>query len=72
MTEPDAPISYVHIEPNWTNHQKGLTKREYFAALIAASLRFDVESNARWAVRQADALIEALNENSDALNEDKK
>lgn len=50
----------------------GLTKRELFAAMMCAadaanpSVAMQNEQRAEWAVRQADALIAALNQSGDA------
>ena len=73
-TDPNAksnPSVVKGISPNIVEvmeYQSGLTKREYFAGLICASLAgmgeygySDHKGNAEFAVGQADALIEALN-----------
>lgn len=48
--------------------EKGLSKREYFAAMAMQGItantvlaEFDFPKLAEWSVKQADALIEALN-----------
>lgn len=51
--------------PNADNPVSGLTKREYFASLAmqgycVSDEEVDYQKIARWAVKQADALIEEL------------
>lgn len=68
-THPNEPITsgVLKIEQGEIIF-KGLTKREYFAALICASLAgmgdngySDYKGNAKFSVEQADALINELN-----------
>ncbi|NJO73319.1 MAG: hypothetical protein HC833_05840 [Leptolyngbyaceae cyanobacterium RM1_406_9] len=66
--DPAFPLFCQHIEPSSVAFY-GLTKREYFAAmamqgLIAADTDFEKTALevSRWAVSQADSLIERLNE----------
>jgi len=67
MINKNAPINALHNKFGVTD--KGLTKREYFAAMamqgiIAADINTDryPEDVARYAVQQADALLKELEE----------
>jgi hypothetical protein len=75
MTNPNEHINPINQNTRWYMSDKGLTKREYFAAMalqglcvqaIAGSHNSDTESfnieKADHAVNLADALINALNE----------
>ena len=68
MTNGNDPIGITHTN-GYIGINPGLTKREYFAAMalqgMMSSGRVDVTGDgiAEFAVRQADALIKALNEN---------
>ena len=65
-TKPNEPINIVEYNNNYTS--TGLTKREYFAAMVMQSiiqnkdgLDIKIERIVESAVDTADALIEELN-----------
>ena len=73
MTNPnDNTTSYGYASPYSTYERKGLTKREYFAALamqgiLAGNIQTDSILVAEYAVEYADNLIESLNVPNDPL-----
>lgn len=68
-TEPnEASSGYGFANQHIIHSEKGLTKREHFAAIamqgiLSGKLQTDLEFVSNYAVEYADALIEALNKN---------
>ncbi len=65
-TEPNEPINHVTIDQDQWCKFVGLTKREYFAALILQGMHASTPNSVRqscafFAVKEADKLIEELN-----------
>lgn len=68
MTNPnESAFPEVQNEPQFNSITYGLTKREYFAAMMIASGCFDTNYKlaAESAVQLADALIECLNKKAE-------
>jgi hypothetical protein len=69
MTNPNELITVMYDNEGFKDSKEGLTKREYFAAKILGGICANreyggdvkIELAAYDAVRQADALIDALN-----------
>ena len=67
MTNPnDNTTSYGYGSTYSTYERKGLTKREYFAAIamqgiLSSKIQIDSEFVGNYAVEYADSLIKALN-----------
>ena len=64
----DNTTSYGYASQYSTYERRGLTKREYFAAIamqgiLSSKIQTDSVFVANYAVEYADALIEALNKN---------
>ena len=70
----DAAYPETRKKDNAYSAEGGLTKREYFAAMamqgfITAEPQGVYEHISMWAVNHADALIAALNKDSDVKNQ---
>ena len=68
MTNPNEHISPINQNTRWHMSDKGLTKREYFAAVAMQGFLADTSGTllnpefvAKHSVAYADALINALN-----------